>query len=169
MKRKVVRIILVLLILVISFGASYGITYIVDEKERNRKEASIDVVFDDNEFYVMPSSGVLTEEEALKEWPYKFKVSNKGNTRGIYQIAIKDDLENDLERDCLNYILYLDDKEVKKGKLNELKNNLLYEMTIDANKEQFYQLYIYKSMEDEGTVYKYSILFDAIMEGGPGF
>lgn len=169
MKKKVLRTILVVLILIISIVSSYFITMFVDKANNKGKEAIIDVVFDDNEYYVMPNSEVLDKETALLEWPYKFSVSNKGNTAGIYQIIILDDKDNDLKRDDLSYILFLDDKEIATGNLIDLKNDILYEGNIKKNSEQKYKLYIYKTKETEGKNYKYSIKLNAILEGGPGF
>lgn len=169
MKKKIIRIILIVLLLVAAIIGSYFVTYFVDKFNNKGKNAVIDVLFEDTEYYVMPNSKKLNEEEALLEWPYKFSVSNTGTSSGIYQIIIVDDKENDLKRESLSYILYLDEKEVIKGKLNELKNDVLYETKIKKDKEQKYKLYIYKNNEDEGTIYKYSIYLNAILEGGPGF
>lgn len=169
MKKKVVRVILLILFLAVAVIGSYLITYFVDGLKKAGKEAIIEVIFDDNEYYVIPNSEVLEKEKALLEWPYKFVVKNTGNAKGLYKIIILDDEENDLKRDNLSYSLYLGDKELVSGKLSALKNDILYENGINKNEEQNYQLYIYKDSEDEGKIYKYSIHLDAILEGGPGF
>lgn len=169
MKKKVVKVILIILFLAVSIVGSYFVTYFVDQLNNKSKEAIIDVVFDDNEYYIMPNSSVLDKEKALLEWPYIFSVSNTGNTTGIYQIVILDDKENDLKRDNLSYILYFDEKEIAAGKLNDIKNDILYETSIKKDEEQKYKLYIYKNNEDEGKNYKYSLYLNAILEGGPGF
>lgn len=169
MKKKVLKIIIIFLLVIIAFGGSYAITYLVDQNKNRNKEAEISVLFDDNEYYLIPNSDILTEEEALVEWPYQFKVTNTGNTDGLYQIIIMDDLENDISRNNLSYILYLNEKEIKKGNLDEIANNVLYETVISPSKEQNYKLYIYKKTESEGTIYQYSIYLNAILKGGPGF
>lgn len=169
MKRKIGKIIAIIIIFALAFVGSYAITYYVDEKNDSKKEAIVEVVYEDANYYAIPNSNVLTEEEALLEWPYKFMVKNTGNTGGVYQILLKDFEENDLSRDNLSYLLYLNDKMVKKGDLSDIVNDVLYESSIDPSKDQKYQLYIYKNKEIEGTIYQYSIILNAVLEGGPGF
>lgn len=169
MKKKVVRIILMILLFIGAIIGSYVITYFVDQINLKNKEAIIDVVFDDNEYYIMPNNSVLDYDKALLEWPYKFTVSNTGNAGGLYQIIIIDDKENDINRDNLHYILYENDKEIKKGTLKDIKNDVLYETNIKKESENEYKLYIYNSQETNGQTYKYSIKLNAILEGGPGF
>ena len=169
MKKKVVRVVLMFLLFIVAIIGSYAITYLVDQINLQNKQAIIDVVFDDNEYYIMPNNEVLNYDEALLEWPYKFSVLNSGNTKGLYQIIIFDDNENDINRDNLSYILFEDDKEIKKGNLKDIKNNILYESNIKKESEKEYKLYIYNNKETEGKIYKYSIKLNAILEGGPGF
>lgn len=169
MKRKVVKIVLVIVLFVLSFIGSYLITYSVDEMNKKGKEAIIEVVFDDFDYYIIPNSEVLKEEDALLEWPYKFKVTNNGNTKGLYQILINDHKDNDLERENLSYILFLDDAMIQKGNLIDIKNDVLYEGYIKPSKEQNYQLFIYKNSESDGSIYQYSLKLNAILDGGPGF
>jgi len=169
MKRKIGKIIVIIIILFLAFIGSYVITNYVDGINKSKKEANIEVVFDDHDYYVIPNTNVLTEEDALLEWPYKFTIKNTGNSKGIYQIKISDHSENDINRDSLSYILYLDEKEIKKDTLKNIKNDVLYEGSINKNTEQKYKLYIYKNSENEGKVYQYSIKINALLEGGPGF
>ena len=169
MKKKVVKFILIVLLFIGAIVGSYFITHFVDRYNAKNKEAIIDVIFDDNEYYIMPNNDVLDYDEALLEWPYKFCVSNSGNTTGLYQIIIMDDKENDINRDDLKYILFENDKEIKKGNLKDIKNDILYESNIKKDSENSYKLYIYNSKETDGKIYKYSVKLNAIMEGGPGF
>ena len=169
MKKKVVKFILIVLLFIGAIVGSYFITHVVDQYKSKDKEAIIEVVFDDNEYYTMTNSEVLDYERALLEWPYKFVVSNSGNSTGLYQIIIIDDKENDIKRDDLQYILFENEKEIKKGELKDIKNDVLYETNIKKDSENSYKLYIYNSEETEGKIYKYSIKLNAILEGGPGF
>ena len=38
-----------------------------------------------------------------------------------------------------------------------------------AKNTQKYKMYVYKDKEEEGTVYKYSLKLNAILDTGPGF
>lgn len=169
MKKKVVKIILIVLLFIGAAVGSYVVSYFVDQLNSKNKEAIIEVVFDDNEYYIMTNIEVLDQDNALLEWPYKFKVSNSGNTDGLYQIIIIDNKENDIKRDSLSYILFENEKEVKKGLLKDIKNDVLYETNIKETSKKEYKLYIYNNQKTEGKIYKYSIKLNAILEGGPGF
>ena len=169
MKKKVLRIILIVLLMALAFASTYVITYWRDKNNNKNKNTEIMVVFDDTDYYVIPNSEVLDEEQALEEWPYKFKVTNNGNTKGLYQIIFLEDESSDIDRSNLSYILYLEENEVKKGNLDKIANNILFESEISSSKEQNYSLYIYKNNESDGKVYQYSISLNAIMDGGPGF
>ena len=83
----------------------------------------------------------------------------------IKKIKIKLDQENDIDINNLNYVLFVDNKEVDSDKLS----TEFYVGNIKKNKEQEIKLYIYKSKEDKGTKFKYSLDIEAILEGGPGF
>ena len=98
-------------------------------------------------------------------------VENTGSNKGLYQIIIKDMKENTIKRDVLEYSLYLDDKEVKTGKLKDLKENILYTYEVNANTKQDYKLYIWANEEEnvENPVYEYKLSFSVIKTGGPGF
>jgi len=169
MKKKVAKFVLIILLFTGAVVGSYFITQFIDQTNTKNTKAIIDVVFDDNEYYIMPNNNVLDYDEALLEWPYKFTVSNTGNSTGLYQIIILDDKENDIKRDNLSYILFENEKEIKKGKLIDIKNDILYEGNIKKESKNDYKLYIYNNKETEGKIYKYSIKLNAILEGGPGF
>ena len=57
-------------------------------------------------------------------------------------IKIKDLEITNITRSNLDYILFLNDKEVKKGKLNELENDILYDTNLKGKKTDIYKLYI---------------------------
>ena len=136
-----------------------------------RKGGNVDikVTFDDTKTYTIPNIKKLTKEEALKEWPYKFLVENKGNAKGLYQIIIED-VSKSIKREDLDYALVLDEKEINKGTLSKLKDNILYTYEIDKNTKQNYELYIWCNKDvDDKSNYEYKLSFNVIKDGGPGF
>ena len=68
-----------------------------------------------------------------------------------------------------NYLIDEDEKEIKKGYLKDLEKDVLYETSIKKRSEKKYKLYIYSNEKSAGSIYKYSIKLNAILEGGPGF
>ena len=168
MKKKIMIIIMSIVLCMISGVLAYYITLKIDMA---RKGGSVDlkVTFDDTESYVIPSIKKMNKEEALKEWPYKITVNNSGTAKGLYQILIED-VSDSIKREDLDYVLYLDEKEIKEGHLKDINDNLLYTYEINANTTQKYDLYIWSSVDqkDEST-YEYKLTFNAIKAGGPGF
>lgn len=173
--RKMIVITLITIVLCAIFGiATYYITLGID-KARKGGEVNVTVTFDDTESYVIPTTKKLTEEEALEEWPYIFKVENTGNAKGLYQIHIKDLEDSNISRDVLEYKLYKDDVKVSFGKLADLKEDLLYTYEIEGDTKQEYKLYIWvveeeeKEKDSEEPKYEYKLEFTVIKDGGPGF
>lgn len=168
-KNTVSIIVVTILLCVISGIVTYYGTLAID-KARKGGEVAITVTFDDSETYRIPSISKMTKEEVGKEWPYIFKVENSGNAKGLYQLIIKDVSESNIKREDLDYALYLDEKMVKEGHLNDIKNDILYEYFIDKETIQEYKLYIWANKEQkEDSVYEYKLDFTVIKEGGPGF
>lgn len=164
-KKKIITAFLV----IFSFALSFILTYYYDKGIDSKKNASLELIYEDYEYCALENNSVLSKEDALKEWPFIFKMKNKGNTDSLYQLSILYDKENDMKIDSFNYILFINDEEVKNDKLINLDENILYEDKIKSNKENVYKLYIYKNKEDQGTVFKYSVKVNALLEGGPGF
>ena len=164
--KKVVGVIF--LCLIVGVIAYFG-TYYLD-KLRKGGDVKVTVTFDDTESYVIPSTIKMDKEEALKEWPYIMEVNNSGNGKGLYQILLTDIETSTIKRDDLEYVLLLDDKEVTKGKLGDIKNNVLYTGEILGNTKQKYKLYIWTIKEQEKDAnYEYKLDFNTIKSGGPGF
>lgn len=158
----------IILCLVIGVGAYFGTLYL--DKLRQGGEVKVTVTFDDTNTYVIPSIKKMDKKEALSEWPYMMEVSNTGSGKGIYQIIIKDEEASTIKRESLDYVLYLDDKEITSGKLKDIKNNILYTGEIGGNTKQKYKLYIWVTSDvDEKDVYEYKLEFNTIKSGGPGF
>lgn len=168
-KEKIGKVVGIILFALIVVGVSYVTTYYVDKLRKGDGKAVINVLFDDNEYYEIPNSEILEKDDALLEWPYIFNIENSGDKAGVYQLIIMDKEESDIGRENLSYVILLDDKEIKSGKLDSINNNVLYENKISSNQKQKYKLYIYKDSENSGTVYKYALKINAIEDGGPGF
>jgi len=188
---KILKIIIIL-ILCVGFGfASYFITYQID-KNKKGGDVKLTVTFDDTETYIIPSITKMSEEDAMKEWPYIINLENKGTGKGLYQILIKDAKDSTIKRDYLSYALYLGDKKVVSDELKNIKDNILYTYEIDGKTKQKYELYIWVSKdlpeesneevkegseenkeeeknEKKETKYEYSLEFNTIKAGGPGF
>lgn len=162
-------IILILCALLVGVGAYFG-TYYLDML-RKGGNVDIKVTFDDTKTYVIPVNTKLSREDALKEWPYIFKIENNGNAKGLYQIIIEDIENSTIYRKDLDYVLILDDTEIVSGNLDKLDNNILYTSSIDGNKIQNYKLYIWSNSEETKSedIYEYQIKLNAIKDGGPGF
>ena len=166
---KKIKIILLTIVLCLLSGAiAYYVTLQID-KYRKGGNVDVKVTFDDTETYVIPSIQKMSKEEALKEWPYKVTVVNSGNAKGLYQIIIED-VSNSIQRDDLDYALFIDEKEVSSGNLKKIKDNILYTYEISANETQKYDLYIWcvKDQKEESK-YEYKLTFNVIKDGGPGF
>lgn len=158
----------ILLCAVIGVVAYFGTLYM--DKLKKGGEVNVTVTFDDTETYTIPSIEKMNKEAALKEWPYIMEVNNEGNGKGLYQIIITDMEKSNIKRDKLEYSLYLDDKEITSGKLNDIKNNVLYTGEIEGNTKQKYKLYIWVNSDvEKESLYEYKLEFNTIKSGGPGF
>ena len=153
---------------IVGVGAYFGTLYM--DKLRKGGEVNVEVTFDDTETYTIPSIDKMDKDKALKEWPYIMEVNNSGSGKGLYQIIITDEDKSTIKRDSLEYSLYLEDKEVTSGKLNEIKDNVLYTGEIEGNTKQKYKLYIWVTSEvEKDSIYEYKLEFNTIKSGGPGF
>lgn len=128
-------------IIIFAMGISYLITYQLEKT--NYQDIKIIVTFEDTKTFKLENTNKLTKEEALKTYPYIFKVLNEGK-KTKYDITIN---INNQAKENLNYLLYEDLKLVKEGNLNDLKNNLLYTTTINKNQTKTYKCYVYGNQE----------------------
>lgn len=142
-------------LLIFTMGISYIITYYLDRSLY--ENISLLVTFEDDTTFSLLELKELEKEEALKTYPYVFNVLNKGKSEVTYKIEIKDEEISGLDRNSLDYILFLNDKEVKTGTLSEIADNILYEAKIKKNQTDIYKLYIYLNEEKEEVSYKYSL------------
>ena len=164
--KKIIGVIL--LCLVIGVVGYYGTLYL--DNLRRGGDVNVTVTFDDTETYIIPSIEKMNKDKALKEWPYMMDVENTGSGKGLYQIIITDKETSTIKRDKLDYSLYLDDKEIKSGKLNDVKDNVIYTGEINGKTKQRYKLYIWVNSDvEKESVYEYKLEFNTIKTGGPGF
>ena len=153
MNKWVKRIIYVLVLLGVGALVTYGSYYY---SKKYVKDAEVKVVFEDSKSYVIPEVSELSEEEALKQWPYIMHFENTGKREAKFDLVIKD-VDGDIKRDNLSYILLLNDKKVIDGELSKIKNNVIYSGSIKAKEKQDYKLYVWVNKKVEGTKYEYSI------------
>ena len=146
----------------------FGTFYI--DKLRKGGEVNVSVTYEDVEEFTLENNKKLEKDDALKEWPYIFHIENSGNNKGLYQIKIVDSSDNTIKREDLSFVLMLNDKEIKSGKLNELKEDILYTGEIEGNIKQDFKLYIWSNKDyEKEDIYKYKLDIIVIKTGGPGF
>lgn len=156
MKKRllIVKIIGFIGILLFVIGISYVFTFYLEKEKFNN--INLEITFEDTKEFSLENTKLLTYEETLQTYPYIFEVLNKGKSLVNYQIKIKDE-ETNITRNDLEYILFLNDKEVKKGNLSELDSDILYENKIKNKKKDTYKLYVYLNKEIDEVIYKYSL------------
>ena len=127
-------------ICLLAVGVSYFLAYALEKSLYN--DINLLVTFEDTKEFSVESLDKKSEEEALKTYPYIFVIENKENSN-------------------VNYIIYLGEKEVKRGLLSEVKDNLLYEGNIKSKSKDTYKIYVYANETLKDATYKYSILINA--------
>lgn len=153
MKKWIKRIGLIILLLAVGALLAYG-SYHISKKFVN--DTNVKITFEDNESFELEDVTELSEEEALKLWPYIFHMENEGNRKASFKLIIND-VSGDIKRDSLDYYLMCGDKKVASGHLKELKDNILYKGEIDKKAKQDYKLYIWNTKKDAGEKYEYNI------------
>ena len=112
MNKVIKRIIIVLVILALGALTAFASYYI---SKKYVKKASLNLTFEDSKSYVIPVVEELKEEDALKEWPYIMHLENTGKREANFNLFIKD-VDGDIKREYLNYVIMKDDKKVESGK-----------------------------------------------------
>jgi len=158
----------IILCAIIGVGAYFGTLYM--DKLRKGGDVNVTVTFDDTETFTLESIKKMDKEMALKEWPYIINVENTGSGKGLYQVIITDMEKSTIKREKLEYSLLLNEKEVASGKLENIKDNVLYTGEIEGNSKQEFKLYVWVIDEVEtDSLYEYKLEFNTIKSGGPGF
>ena len=153
MKRNNIgKIILVIGICLFMVGLGYVVTKYLDKNLY--LNTNLLVTFEDTKEFTLESTEVLTKEKAILEYPNKFTVENKSLKGVKYDILF---LTENKDIEDLSYVLYLNDKEVKSGKLSSVER-VLYTNSIKTLKKDYYKLYIYKdSKSDIDFTYKLEV------------
>lgn len=136
-------------IIIFAMGISYVITFYSERKKY--QDINLLVTFEDTKTFKIEK--LQDKELTLKTYPYKFTIKNKNKSNISYKIKIKD-VNLDIKRNDLNYVLLKNDKQVKEDSFKNLNNNYLYTDKISSKEEIEYALYIYSF--NEGT-YEYSL------------
>lgn len=152
MKNKVGKFILVLGICLLMVGLGYIVTKYLDKNLY--LNTNLLVTFEDTKEFNLEDTNALTKDEALKTYPNKFTVENKSLKSVKYNINIKE-IDSNVNKDNLEYILYLNDKEVKSGKISDL--DTLYSSSIGMKKKDYYKLYIYLTDKESDPKYSYKL------------
>ena len=105
---------------------------------------------------------------------YYFRVKNNFSMDAKYTLIFNEidpstvgdgcSMQNYLKKDELMYVLTLDNKVIKKGKLSELNNNILDNNTISGNTSYDYSLKVYiedNALETLKKHYHYSVTLKA--------
>ena len=153
MKKWIKRIGLILLLIAVGALLAFGSYYY---SKKYVKNTNIKITFEDNESFTLEDVTELSEEEALKLWPYIFHMENEGNREANFKLVISD-VSGDIKRDNLDYFLMRDDKKVTSGHLKDLEDNIIYKGSIDKKEKNDYKLYIWVTSKDAGEKYEYSI------------
>ena len=108
-------------IIIFAMGISYVITFYSERKKY--QDINLLVTFEDTKTFKIEK--LQDKELTLKTYPYKFTVKNKNKSNISYKIKIKD-INLDIKRNDLNYVLLKNDKQVKEDSFKNLNNNYLY-------------------------------------------
>ena len=153
MKNKLGKIILVLGICLFIVGISYVVTKYLDKNMY--LNTNLLVTFEDSKEFDLESTDVLTKEEALEVYPNKFTVENRSLKNVKYNIILSE-IDTNINKENLSYILYLNDKEVKAGKISEVEK-VLYTREVGIKKTDKYKLYLYLTEKETDASYNYKI------------
>ncbi len=112
--------------------------------------------------------GPINDDDIDKIPEFTFSVVSEEKNKSKYNVLIEDVVDNDkesllLNRKYLHYELKLNNKLIKKGKLIDIKNNILDTRVISNNEENKYSLKIWLSINAteidwENKYYTYNII-----------
>ena len=153
MKKWIKRIGLIILLLAVGALLAFGSYYL---SKKYVKNTNIKITFEDSESFALEDVTELSEEEALKLWPYIFHMENEGKRDAKFKLVISD-IDGDIKRDDLDYALFRDDKKVISGHLSEISDNIIYKGSIAKSEKNDYKLYVWVTKKDAGEKYEYNI------------
>lgn len=127
--------------------------------------SNLEVSFSDRgEIIIHPD---LANDSSLVE-PYQFKIKNKGEVPAKYKIVLYDNSEkkNGIPRNDLQYELILNQKVIKTGTLDEIKNDILDSRSVSLQEENSYSLKVWLYSDDdlENKSYNYYLKVVPVIE-----
>ena len=150
------KIIGVIVLCIFAVGMSYFVTRHIEKARYS--DINLLVTFEDTKEFTLENTKKMDKEEALKTYPYIFKIENKGKRKADFDIKITDSDESNVDREKLNYIVIKNDDEIKSGKLSDIKEtDSFISNNIDAKKTDTYKVYIYLTSEVKDAKYTYSL------------
>ena len=152
------RIIIILVFCILAFGASYLATRYLEKNAF--LNTNLLITFEDTKEFSLEDTKELSKEEALETYPYIFTVENKGFGKVNYKLILKE-IDSEVDKENLDYVLFKNDKEVGAGTLNDLKDDLLYTTNISLKATDTYKLYVYFNTNIEEPSFKYSIIVES--------
>ena len=152
-KNRIGKLILLIGICLFMVGLGYVVTKYLDKNMY--LNTNLLVTFEDTKEFNLESEDVKTKETALDIYPNQFTVENKSLKGVKYNILLKE-IETNIEDENLEYILYLNDEEVKSGKIKDI-DEILYTSNIGLKKKDYYKLYIYLTEKVNEPVYNYKL------------
>ena len=150
-KNKIGKLILFVGICLFMVGVGYLVTKYLDKNMY--LNTNLLITFEDTKEFNLESLEVHTKETALDIYPNKFTVESLKSVK--YNIVLTT-IDTNIEDENLEYILYLNDEEVKSGKLKDIEDTL-YTSNIGLKNKDYYKLYIYLTEEVEEPNYNYKI------------
>ncbi len=135
------------MVTILLIGGSYAyLTLTLNSNKKNTlTSGNLNIVLEEEGTTInLEKAYPLGEQEGLQGTPYSFQVINQGTINGKYQLYLEDDeIEDNEERIANKYIRYSlerNDATIKVGKLDELEDNLLDEVSINRGVTNNYNL-----------------------------
>ena len=151
--KKIGKIILFIGICLFMVGLGYIVTKYLDKNMY--LNTNLLITFEDTKEFNLESTEVYDKESATNVYPNKFNVQNNSLKNVKYNVILKE-IDSNVDKDKLGYILYLNDKEVKDGNISDIKD-ILYTTNINIKKKDYYKLYIYLKEKVSDPIFNYKL------------
>ena len=152
-KNKIGKIILCIGICLFMVGVGYFVTKYLDKNMY--LNTNLLVTFEDTKEFNLESDDVYNKEGAMDIYPNKFTILNRSLKQVKYNIVLSK-IDSNVDDDNLEYTLYLNDKEVKSGKVSDIGDSL-YTTNIGIKKKDYYKLYIYLTEKEKDPKFNYKL------------
>lgn len=141
-------------------GTSYAWYVLFSHEETIAANLEISIN-DQGKGIVVTDATPITDEEGKQGVAYHFQVKNSGKAAGTYQLLIQEVPFNEIEDGCTNedllvreqlrYQLIMNGQEIMLDSLSNIKNNVLDLRTIEAKRQNKYELRVWVSESKEDT------------------